>query len=76
MTLFASRGYESVTSKLFMRGTVIAADVLIFLPAAYTFVNTYYAALPWSKRVRWRPRSWLLVLFLSLCHSRSCNCWY
>jgi hypothetical protein len=65
MTLFVSRGYESVTSKLFMRGTVIAADVLIFLPAVYAFVNTYYAALPWSKRVRWRPRSALLECSLS-----------
>jgi alpha-1,3-glucosyltransferase len=51
MALFTSRGYESVTSKLFMRGTVIAADLVVFLPAVYAFVNTYYASLSWSKRV-------------------------
>ena len=51
MALFTSRGYESVTSKLFMRGTVIAADLVIFLPAVYAFVTTYYASLSWSKRV-------------------------
>ncbi|ELR22906.1 glucosyltransferase [Acanthamoeba castellanii str. Neff] len=50
MALFTSRGYESVTSKLFMRGTVIAADLAVFLPAVYAFVNTYYASLSWSKR--------------------------
>ncbi len=51
MALFTSRGYESVKSKLFMRGTVIAADLVVFLPAVYAFVTTYYASLSWSKRV-------------------------
>jgi alpha-1,3-glucosyltransferase len=51
MALFTSRGYESVRSKLFMRGTVIAADLVVFLPAVYAFVTTYYASLSWSKRV-------------------------
>jgi alpha-1,3-glucosyltransferase len=61
MALHASRGYESVTSKLFMRGTVIAADLVLFLPAVYSFVATYHASLSWSKRVR--PPIYLVLVY-------------
>lgn len=52
MSLRSSRGYESVTSKLFMRGTVLAADLIVFLPAVYAFVLTYYTSISWSRQVR------------------------
>lgn len=52
MELHSSRGYESETSKLFMRSTVIVADAALFLPAVYAFVSTYYATFSWSKQVR------------------------
>eukprot|EP00668_Euglena_longa_P014795 GGOE01018821.1.p1 GENE.GGOE01018821.1~~GGOE01018821.1.p1 ORF type:complete len:510 (-),score=135.54 GGOE01018821.1:321-1850(-) len=33
--LHASRGFESVESKIFMRGTVLVADVLVYIPACF-----------------------------------------
>ncbi|EFA77077.1 glycosyltransferase [Heterostelium album PN500] len=42
MALYTSRGYESKSSKLFMRSTVIVSDLLIWLPAVLFFVQTFY----------------------------------
>ncbi|KAK5581421.1 hypothetical protein RB653_001453 [Dictyostelium firmibasis] len=42
MELFTSRGYETDSSKLFMRMTVIVSDLLIWLPSVWFFVKTFY----------------------------------
>ena len=36
--LNASRGYESYSHKLFMRSSVLLADVMIYFPATVTYV--------------------------------------
>jgi len=41
VALHTSRGYESSSSKLFMRMTVIIADLLIFFPAVYLFSKSF-----------------------------------
>eukprot|EP00850_Spirogloea_muscicola_P015051 SM000112S23993 [mRNA] locus=s112:197114:199570:- [translate_table: standard] len=58
VALGASRGYESPSSKLLMRWTVVASDVAVFFPAALTFVAAYYAARPR------RERAWALAALL------------
>ncbi|KAH9309119.1 hypothetical protein KI387_037030, partial [Taxus chinensis] len=42
LALHASRGYETPTSKLLMRWTVLSSDALIFFPAALYFIFAYY----------------------------------
>lgn len=42
MELFSSRGYESYTSKLMMRGSVIVSDIVIWIPAALLFATLRY----------------------------------
>lgn len=42
VALHTSRGYENTTSKLFMRLSVVFADLLIYIPACWAFVSTYY----------------------------------
>ncbi|KAN0047446.1 hypothetical protein ACTA71_001828 [Dictyostelium dimigraforme] len=42
MELFTSRGYETDSSKLFMRMTVIVSDLFIWLPSVWFFVITFY----------------------------------
>ena len=39
VALGASRGNEDPNLKLFMRASVVAADLLVFFPAALYFVN-------------------------------------
>ncbi len=39
VALHASRGYESPETRAFMRRTVVAADTLVFLPAALAFTR-------------------------------------
>ncbi|KAG0726360.1 Dolichyl pyrophosphate Man9GlcNAc2 alpha-1,3-glucosyltransferase [Chionoecetes opilio] len=39
VALHESRGYESETHKLFMRYTVLVADLLVYLPAAYCLMS-------------------------------------
>lgn len=39
--LHKSRGYESYHHKLFMRYTVLIADLLIYIPAVYLYFRTY-----------------------------------
>ncbi|GAM19578.1 hypothetical protein SAMD00019534_027530, partial [Acytostelium subglobosum LB1] len=41
--LFTSRGYETPSSKLFMRMTVIISDMFIWLPSVYFFVRSFYS---------------------------------
>ncbi len=39
VALVESRGYEDIIHKAFMRGTVIALDCLVYIPAAYLIVK-------------------------------------
>ncbi|KAF2076732.1 hypothetical protein CYY_001989 [Polysphondylium violaceum] len=59
MELFTSRGYETDTSKLFMRATVIISDLVVWLPSVWFFVNTYYNDKDLGSRI-------LAFLFISL----------
>lgn len=52
VALHKSRGLESPGLKLFMRATVLVADLLVLFPAALLFVQTYYRNKPWSVQVR------------------------
>eukprot|EP01087_Luapelamoeba_hula_P008806 TRINITY_DN2229_c0_g1_i1.p1 TRINITY_DN2229_c0_g1~~TRINITY_DN2229_c0_g1_i1.p1 ORF type:complete len:419 (+),score=42.23 TRINITY_DN2229_c0_g1_i1:237-1493(+) len=51
MTLHKSRGYETPSSKLFMRSTVLFADVFIFLPALYMFICSFHPQLSADKKL-------------------------
>ena len=51
MELTSSRGWESEATKLFMRGTVLVSDLLIFIPAVYFFVTSFYTRRSWPKKV-------------------------
>lgn len=42
VALFSSRGYETLTHKIFMRATVIAADYVLLLPAIWLTVTALY----------------------------------
>ncbi|XP_028404504.1 dolichyl pyrophosphate Man9GlcNAc2 alpha-1,3-glucosyltransferase-like [Dendronephthya gigantea] len=42
VNLNTSRGFESPEHKLFMRYTVLVADVLIYFPAIYVFCTSFY----------------------------------
>ncbi|GLJ43800.1 hypothetical protein SUGI_0911850 [Cryptomeria japonica] len=42
VALHTSRGYETPSSKLLMRWTVLSSDVLIFFPAVLFFIFAYY----------------------------------
>ncbi|KAJ7531399.1 hypothetical protein O6H91_14G042300 [Diphasiastrum complanatum] len=42
VALKASRGYETPSSKLLMRWTVLSSDAFVFFPAAILFVISYY----------------------------------
>ncbi|KAI0345967.1 hypothetical protein BDW22DRAFT_1370359 [Trametopsis cervina] len=39
--LDASRGYESASSKVYMRATVLACDMLVYVPAVWYFTQTW-----------------------------------
>src|SRR5690606_5084698 len=60
MALFTSRGYESPTSKLFMRSTVVVADLFILLPAIFLFVRWFYRSEPLHRKVSIRNFALLL----------------
>ncbi|KAL6068778.1 Alpha-1,3-glucosyltransferase [Balamuthia mandrillaris] len=51
MALFSSRGYETASSKLFMRSTVLLGELCIYFPALYMLVKTYYPDRPWFKQM-------------------------
>lgn len=44
VALDASRGIETSESKVFMRATVLAWDLLIYVPALLMFVKTWQAS--------------------------------
>mgnify|MGYP006130277753 FL=1 len=50
VALRTSRGYESVASKLFMRLTVLALDIVLFFPAVWRFVALDRAGRGGSRR--------------------------
>ena len=52
-TLESSRGIETPGSKLFMRFSVVVLDVLVYVPALYTFVHAWQGTRSSRKRVRW-----------------------
>lgn len=48
--LVVSRGYETATSKVFMRMSVLACDILLFIPAVFMLANVLYKKVEWTKR--------------------------
>jgi alpha-1,3-glucosyltransferase len=58
-TLQASRGIETGGSKLFMRATVLVLDLLIYIPALYTFICTWQG----TRSSRKRHTALLALLF-------------
>mmetsp|Transcript_3274 Transcript_3274/g.4511 ORF Transcript_3274/g.4511 Transcript_3274/m.4511 type:complete len:511 (-) Transcript_3274:2683-4215(-) len=42
MALYDSRGYLTTDHKLFMRGSVLLFDLLVYFPACYLFIKMYY----------------------------------
>ena len=59
MQLHTSRGYESFSHKVFMRGTVLLFDVLTLIPALWLLFTSYY------RYVNRGVRQWYLLLILS-----------
>jgi alpha-1,3-glucosyltransferase len=57
VVLGASRGYETDTHKVFMRGSVLVLDVLVFFPAAWWLCKRFAIG-----GDRLRPMRYLLVL--------------
>ncbi|OWZ24650.1 Dolichyl pyrophosphate Man9GlcNAc2 alpha-1,3-glucosyltransferase [Phytophthora megakarya] len=57
--LSSSRGYESATSKVFMRTSVLLCDILLFIPAIYYIARVIYGCEQWTRRTAFL----LLVLF-------------
>jgi hypothetical protein len=51
VALKSSHGYETESSKLFMRATVLVSDLLTFVPAMMSFVDSYYSDEPIILRV-------------------------
>ncbi|KAG1708292.1 hypothetical protein DVH05_024972 [Phytophthora capsici] len=48
--LATSRGYESATSKVFMRSSVLLCDVALFIPAVYYVARAIYGSDQWTRR--------------------------
>jgi alpha-1,3-glucosyltransferase len=51
VALHTSRGLETPGLKLFMRATVMVADLLVLFPAAVLFVSAHYREHKWSLKV-------------------------
>lgn len=51
VALHTSRGAETAGVKLFMRSTVLVADMLIYLPAVVLFIQLHYGNEAWFRRV-------------------------
>ncbi|KAJ0408398.1 hypothetical protein P43SY_003124 [Pythium insidiosum] len=49
--LTASRGYESATSKVFMRASVVLCDLILFLPAVFMAARTVSQETRWSRQM-------------------------
>ncbi|KAG0421566.1 hypothetical protein HPB47_002528 [Ixodes persulcatus] len=60
VSLYQSRGLESYEHKLFMRYTVLAADLLVFFPAVLYFWSSV------SSSLRMKPRDLAIVSTLTL----------
>lgn len=58
--LEASRGYETATSKVFMRSSVLLCDVLLFAPAVFFMARALY-----PQQQQWTRRTAFLVLVLA-----------
>lgn len=56
VALYTSRGIETESSKLFMRSSVIVMDVLVYFPAVYLFLNSYF-----GKKWNWQHSSIMLM---------------
>ncbi|KAI6140592.1 glycosyltransferase family 57 protein [Pisolithus tinctorius] len=54
-----SRGIETYNSKLFMRSTVVALDILVYVPALYAFTRIWHR----SRSLRTQHASLLILLF-------------
>ncbi|KIN94855.1 glycosyltransferase family 57 protein, partial [Pisolithus tinctorius Marx 270] len=54
-----SRGIETYNSKLFMRSTVVALDILVYVPALYAFTRIWHK----SRSLRTQHASLLILLF-------------
>lgn len=51
VALETSRGYESATSKVLMRSTVLLCDVAVFFPALFYVARVLYTRQQWTQRV-------------------------
>lgn len=51
VALTTSRGYESPTSKVFMRTTVILCDLVVFLPVVFYVARVLYKRQQWTQRI-------------------------
>lgn len=49
--LATSRGYESPTSKVLMRASVILCDVVVFIPVIFYVARVLYRRQQWTQRV-------------------------
>ena len=50
VALTSSRGYESATSKVFMRTSVLLCDIVLFMPAIYCVARAIYGRDNWNQR--------------------------
>ncbi|KAG3010572.1 putative dolichyl pyrophosphate Man9GlcNAc2 alpha-1,3-glucosyltransferase [Phytophthora cactorum] len=57
--LTTSRGYESATSKVLMRKSVLLCDIALFIPAIYSVARAIYGNEQWTRRM-----SFLLLVLL------------
>ncbi|KAL4160047.1 hypothetical protein PRNP1_000618 [Phytophthora ramorum] len=57
--LTSSRGYESATSKVFMRASVLLCDIALFIPAIYCVARAFYGTQQWTQRT-----AFLLLILL------------
>ncbi|KAF1794690.1 Glycosyl transferase, ALG6/ALG8 [Phytophthora cactorum] len=48
--LTTSRGYESATSKVLMRTSVLLCDIALFIPAIYSVARAIYGNEQWTRR--------------------------
>uniref|UniRef100_A0AAV1UK22 Alpha-1,3-glucosyltransferase n=1 Tax=Peronospora matthiolae TaxID=2874970 RepID=A0AAV1UK22_9STRA len=48
--LTSSRGYESATSRVFMRTSVLLCDVVLLMPAIYCMARVSYGSANWTRR--------------------------
>ncbi|KIM66625.1 glycosyltransferase family 57 protein [Scleroderma citrinum Foug A] len=58
-TLETSRGIETYDSKLFMRATVVAFDMMVYIPALYAFTRIWHR----TRSSRTQHAAFLILLF-------------